>query len=263
MQVKNTFLEFVPEPPTDLRRWATTPAGKTADTREEPDDSVCSREDNADLDRRHSYPEHRSAKISLHHLKTGDFLDLEDDAFHSPREPVAPAVPSASSCDNVGGSADHFHSPREAPAQLPQFVPGEPAIVVKNTFIDLRAPEPPNSLLRSATTPSSSGKRDIVEEDIPAPPPPQLPLESFHTGDRFEDPIDEPEAPVQLPQLVPGEPAIIVKNTFIDLRAPEPPNSLLRSATTPSNRGKRNNAEEDIPAPPPPPQLPLEFFSNR
>jgi len=216
-QVKNTFLEFGSPEPLKLLRCHTAPDSKTADTLEEPDGSAYSGEDNASGERiKYSYPDACPAKISLQHLKTGDFLELEPDGsacstedsvfgertshscmdahseditLHSPRKLVAPAASSIASGDNVGGCADHLHGQKEVPAQLPQLVPNawKSELKVKNTFIDHAAPDPPNFLSRYASTPSNRKKQDIVEEDIPAP----LQLEFWATGDRFEDPIDE------------------------------------------------------------------------
>jgi len=260
MRVKNTFLEFVPsEPPPDLRRYSTTPAGETADTLEArlakqeehlaqqsrqlaqqqqqlqqqqqeiarqrqelagkppdgawqeparvPDFGVCSIDANTSAERSgleqqcRTVPPHAPpAKLVLRHLQTGDSLcadDLENDTFHSPREATVPSPVG----DSVGGhhgpwrshSGDRFHSPREALAQQ-QFVAGEPALVVKNTFIDLHYPEAPDALNRSATHPVTS--QDTSQEDKPLPELPKLPLETFVTDDRFEDPIDEPAPPI-------------------------------------------------------------------
>mmetsp|Transcript_11834 Transcript_11834/g.22907 ORF Transcript_11834/g.22907 Transcript_11834/m.22907 type:complete len:414 (-) Transcript_11834:104-1345(-) len=130
-------------------------------------------------------------QAKLLRLQTGDSLKLEDDIFHSPREHVAPAASS----DDAGGCEDRFHSPKQALAWQPQFVPGEPAIIVRNTFIDVHCPEPPSPLFRSATMPTKTQeKQDTVQEDPPEKPPQALPLlqlETFVTDDRFEDPIDE------------------------------------------------------------------------
>jgi hypothetical protein len=224
MQVKNTFLELKPEKPTEgLFRWRTTPAGNTEDT-EEPEkvDAVGERQTAS----WNSCPAVPLVERSLHHLQTGDFLDPADlarvasvvepgeDTFQSPREDMAPAASPAVSGDGVGGSADHFHSPREAGeaskptldspveaiAPLPPFNPGEPAAVtVKHTFIHF-APDKPSSLFRFATTPSESKSNkleDTLQDDAPAklPAPPPLPLETFTTADGFEDAIEAPAPP--------------------------------------------------------------------
>mmetsp|Transcript_54077 Transcript_54077/g.125747 ORF Transcript_54077/g.125747 Transcript_54077/m.125747 type:complete len:490 (+) Transcript_54077:93-1562(+) len=294
MLVRNTFLELVPEHDFPLRRAQTTPAGEAVEEHVGGPLSdlfaAQAQAQSAQDEGFHSPREEQATPCSSLTFSGahGDVMRSED-SFHSPRESLqqGPQKPWAAADAREWSSDEHFESPRQhtkpvielhggTVESLAQPQSGDSSsglsVCVRNTFLDVRLlPEPPAPLLRAMTSPTHASAEGLVDGDdalsveVPgSPPPQQLPLESFVTDDRFEEPVLLPAESLRvmgpaavvpaMPAAVPAVPAVPLMPAMAMPPLPLPTPACV---TGPLLVEESAPAPQHWPQPPPPPPPPV------